>query len=135
MEIEIKKVRKKDLVILKKYFKIYKPFLERYSKMKEGKSLFFIVWEKGIPIGHASIILKKVPIIEDLYLNKKSRSRRLGDVLLRRLESILKRKKYKRVILNVFSNNPKLKRFYLRNGYFFTGRKMNNEFEMEKSLV
>lgn len=134
MKVKIQKLRKKDLLILKKHWKVYEPFLNRYNSMKKGESTFLIIWNNEIPIGHGRIWWKKVPVIEDMSVNKDFRSKGIGSILLNRLELYAKRRAYNQVRLYVELKNKKAEMFYLRKNYFLTGNIINNENEMEKKL-
>lgn len=134
MNIKIKKLRKKDLPILKEHWKIYEPFLYRFNSMRKGDSIFLIVWNNKEPIGHGRIIWKKMPVIQDMSIDKNFRSKGIGSVLLKRLELYAKRKNYQKVRLYVNPKNKKAKKLYLEKGYVLTGKTLHKENEMEKNL-
>ncbi len=134
MDIEIKKLRKKDLLILKEHWKVYEPFLNRYNSMKNGDSTFLIVWSKENPVGHGTIWWKKIPVIEDMSVDKNFRSKGIGSILLNRLELCAKKRNYEKVRLYVELKNKKAEKLYLKKGYVLKGKIVDNENEMEKVL-
>jgi GNAT superfamily N-acetyltransferase len=99
--MKITKLQAKDLLVLKKYWKVYDPFANRLEEMRKGKTTFLIIWDEGKPIGHGKIIWKKIPVIEDMYIDKNRRSSGIGGVLLKRLESYARGNGSKKVRLLV----------------------------------
>ncbi len=132
--MEIRRLRKKDLQSLKQYWKVYEPFLRRYDDMKEGDSLFLIVWKGNIPIGHGRIIWRNIPVIEDMFIENKYRSKGIGTKLLKRLELYIERKNHNKIRLYVDPKNRKAERLYLRKGYKLTGRVIKDKKEMLKII-
>lgn len=129
-----KKVKKKDLDVLKRHWNAYQPFLDRYNSMKKGKSTFLIVWKNKKPIGHGRIWWKKIPVIEDMSVDTNYRSKGVGSLLLRRLELYAKRNNFCILRLYVDPNNKKAEKLYLSKGYRFTGETVKDENEMEKII-
>ena len=132
--LKISRIKKNDIPVLKKNWKVENPFVKRYESQKKSKSNFFIIWKNKTPIGHGQIIWEKIPILEDMFVEKKFRSKGIGKVLLKKLESSAKRKGFKKIKLYVGIKNKKAQNFYIKNNYSFTGRTVKKEKEMEKKL-
>ena len=133
-EVKIKKLKKTDLKILKTHWKVEEPFLERYNSMEKGESTFFIVWLNEKPRGHGRIWWKESPIIGDMDIDNEFRNKKIGEVLLKKLEIVVKEKNFNKIKLYIEEENNQVENFYLRQNYIFTNNLVNCEREMIKEL-
>jgi GNAT superfamily N-acetyltransferase len=131
--ISIRKINKKDIGLLKKEWKIEKPFIKRLEEQKSGKISFLICFLNKKPIGHGKIIWFKTPVIEDMYVKKDFRMKGIGRNLLHRLERLARTKSFRQVRLEISKKNIRGLNFYKREKYF-TKLDLKESFIMEKKL-
>jgi len=132
--MKIRKLKKSDIPVLKRYWKVSKPFEKRYELQIKKKITFLVVWLKNKPIGHGTVKWQRIPIIEDMYTDPKQRSKGIGSELLKHMENLIK-KRCKKVCLYVAPKNKHAQKLYIKKGYKLTGKIKNKEKQMIKSLL
>ncbi len=135
MNIQIKNLQESDLDIIEKKWSVREPFEKRLESQKKKESLFYIIWDNDNPIGHGRILWKKIPILEDIYIDENLRSKGFGSNLIKFLENEIKIKNFFQIKLYVEEDNKKAIMFYEKLNYQKTNKTNSlNEIELIKQL-
>ncbi len=125
MNIEIKKIRDKDIKLLEKRLPRGGPekHLKRLKEQQKGNSIYLIAWHKDMPVGHAflkfygRVKIKNVPDIEDIFVSSKYRGKGIGSQLIKKAEALAKQQGYSKIGLGVGVENKEAISLYQRMGY------------------
>lgn len=135
MNIQIKKLQESDLNNIEKEWEVRKPFEKRLEAQKKKESSFYIIWNNDNPIGHGRILWRKIPILEDIYIDESLRSKGFGSILIKFLENEVKIKNNFQIKLYVEEDNKKAIMFYEKLNYQKTNKTNSlNEIELIKQL-
>ncbi len=135
MNIQIKKLQESDLNNIEKKWSVREPFEKRLESQKKKESSFYIIWDNDNPIGHGRILWRKIPILEDIYIDESLRSKGFGSILIKFLENEVKIKNNFQIKLYVEKDNKKAIMFYEKLNYQKTNKTNPlNEIELIKQL-
>lgn len=130
MEIKIRKIKEKDIDQAHQFcIGIFeelgwdKRFIYGLKNLKEffrgSKEVFFIA-KKGkeiIASGGIKRLSKTKGLIKRFYVAKKFRGKGLAELMLKKIKEFAKREGYKTLVLDIFQNNIRAKKFFQKQGF------------------
>lgn len=130
MQVEINKIKKRDLEGAKLFclgiFKELswdKKFAYGLDNLKEffgGKrEVFFLAKLRGKIVGCGGVkeLSKNEGLVKRFYVAKEFRGRGLAEIMLEKIKKFAKKKEYKTIVLDVFQNNIRAKKFFQKQGF------------------
>src|SRR3989344_1980328 len=156
MKIEIKKATKKDkdsLLILRYLLRKYennvenregisiKKILEDKGEIEDGlnssKVSFFIAYYKNIPVGYTKLKIKRIlgevmGHVGGFFILDKFRNKGLGKKLMKSLVNILKKKKIKKISVEVYKKNKIGIKVYKKLGFKISKYDPNSKISYKK---
>lgn len=135
-KIIIKELEKKDLQVLEKaipFGNLVNPHLKRFKEQEKGNAKYLIAWLLEKPIGHIflrldgtkdKLIKKEIgrcAHIEAAAVKPNLRSRGIGTKLVRKCESLSRKKGFKKIGMAVGINNLRASKLYKKLGYKESG--------------
>jgi|MDTA01.2.fsa_nt_gb ribosomal protein S18 acetylase RimI-like enzyme len=96
-------------------------FLNKFTEVLKSKTKFLWIHDNKEIVGFVSMYFNKKPInscyIRDFYIKKKCRGKLLGTNVFKKILNICKKKKIKRIKIDVLQSNKKIENFWLSIGF------------------
>lgn len=96
-------------------------FLNKFTEVLKSKTKFLWVYNNKEIVGFVSMYFNKKPInscyIKDFFIKKKYRRKLLGTYVFKKLLFICKKRKVKKIKIDILKSNKKIEKFWLSIGF------------------
>jgi GNAT superfamily N-acetyltransferase len=130
-KVFISPLKRNELEIINKHLpkKIFSYHLNKLEDQEKGNSLWLIIWEDNIPVGHAQVvwagslreniqqIVHKTPQLNSLYIDKQYRKKGLATLLIQKIEDLARQRGYSKLGLSVDIKNKPAINLYSKLGF------------------
>jgi len=130
MQIEIGKIQDKDIKKAKEFclgiFKEMgwdKGFVYGFDNLKDffsGKrEVFFVARfkERIVACGGLKELSQNEGLLKRFYVAKEFRGKGLAEKMIKKIKEFAKEKRYKTIVLDIFKNNERAKKFFQKQGF------------------
>lgn len=142
MQIKINKIKKQDLEKAQEFclgiFKELnwpKEFVYGFENLKEffgkNREVFFLAKLNKRILGCAGLkeLSDKKGLIKRFYVAKDFRGKGVSDLMLEKIKRFAKKNKYQVLVLDIFNNNLRAKKFFQSHGFFIFKPRANKNWQ------